>query len=303
MEAERESTHPENIFGEESNKKTSVIIPTVNRPDQIYKLAISLIALDSLEELIIVDQSEEGNRKLEALSQEDQRIRIIKSSRKGSPYAKNLGAKFAEGKILIFLDDDVEIHGDIISAHLKAYKNSNIGAVGGKVIEKPEKIFPDSWVGKVKLWSFIVRGHFNSNKRQFIDTAVSCNMSIRKSLFDLLGGFDEGFKGNAIFEETDLCLRLKKEGYKILFEPLAIITHHKVPFGGNRVDRLSFYFWLIANNLRLFLKNFPSPILPFFLFLQIIRLIKKALQEKDFNILKVGIKGICYALKNRPQKI
>jgi GT2 family glycosyltransferase len=291
------------VLDKKEKKKASVIIPTLNRPEQVYQLANSLMLLNSLEELIIVDQSPEPNLKLEILSQKDQRIRIIRSAKKGSPHAKNIGAKEAEGEILIFLDDDVEIHGDIISAHLKAYLESNIGAVGGRVIEKPEKIFPDSWVGKVRLWSFIVRGHFNSNKRQFIDTTQSCNMSIRKDLFDLLRGFDEGFKGNAIFEETDLCLRLKSQGYKILFEPLASVTHHKAPFGGNRVDRLNFYFWLFANNLRLFLKNFPSPFLPFFLFLQSLRLIKKTFQEKDLNILKVGGKGLCYALKNRPPKI
>jgi len=290
------------VLDKKEKKKASVIIPTLNRPEQVYQLANSLMLLNSLEELIIVDQSPEPNLKLETLSQKDPRIKIIRSARKGSPHAKNIGAKEAEGDILIFLDDDVEVHGDIINAHIKAYSDPSIGAVGGRVKEEYVKKIPCRYVGKVRLLSVRVWGHYDCKKRQFIDTTPGGNMSIRKELFQNLGGFDEGFLGNAFFEETDLCLRLKKRGYKILFEPDALISHFRVAFGGNRVDQINFYFWFFANNTRLFLKLYSHFLFPFYFFLQTLRIIKLTLKNRSFGFFKAGIKGLCYSIKNNPSK-
>jgi GT2 family glycosyltransferase len=50
-------------------------------------------------------------------------------------------------------------------------------------------------------------------------------MMIRRSLFDQLGGFDEGFPVD--FNDVDLCLRLRERGYLIVYTPLALLYHHE----------------------------------------------------------------------------
>jgi len=62
-------------------------------------------------------------------------------------------------------------------------------------------------------------------------------MLIRKSAFDGAGGFDERFF--VYHEEVDLCLRLSKDSWRILFEPRAIVLHHDALATGYRTNRLA----------------------------------------------------------------
>ncbi len=51
----------------------------------------------------------------------------------------------------------------------------------------------------------------------------SANMSIRRKAFDKAGGYDFFF--SEAIEEADLTLRVKKKGYKVVYEPSVKITH------------------------------------------------------------------------------
>ena len=54
-------------------------------------------------------------------------------------------------------------------------------------------------------------------------------MMIRRHVFQDMGGFDEQFK--VAFNDVDLCLRLRKRGYLILYHPLALLYHHECAAG------------------------------------------------------------------------
>jgi len=67
--------------------------------------------------------------------------------------------------------------------------------------------------------------------RQEIDLLTTTNMGIRKSALEKLGGFDENFNFN--HADGDLFLRLKKSGYKLIFNP-KIRVKHLVRIGPSR---------------------------------------------------------------------
>ena len=71
---------------------------------------------------------------------------------------------------------------------------------------------------------------------------------------------DEQFTGNAIRLESDLSLRAKKLGYKILFEPTAVVIHHRAPTGGARKSegRLQWYLDYFSNETYFYLKHRPK---------------------------------------------
>jgi hypothetical protein len=50
-------------------------------------------------------------------------------------------------------------------------------------------------------------------------------MVMRRSTFDELGGFDENLK--VAFNDVDLCLRIQRSGYRILWTPYAELLHHE----------------------------------------------------------------------------
>ena len=60
------------------------------------------------------------------------------------------------------------------------------------------------------------------------------NFSVRREKALMIGGFDENFIGDAYRFETEFCLRLIRNGGKILFEPGASIRHLQVQMGGTR---------------------------------------------------------------------
>src|SRR5204863_7374526 len=59
-------------------------------------------------------------------------------------------------------------------------------------------------------------------------------LATRRSLLELIGGFDERFKLD--FNDIDLCLRLRMLGYRIVYTPFAELTHYEK---GSRGDSVS----------------------------------------------------------------
>ena len=59
-----------------------------------------------------------------------------------------------------------------------------------------------------------------------MDYVTGAAYAVRRTLFKELNGLDMDYFP-AYFEETDLCVRARKKGYKILYIPKAIIIHYE----------------------------------------------------------------------------
>ena len=145
----------------------------------------------------------------------------------------------------------------LISAHAANYSDFSLAGVCGRVITAGRKIEPNfKKVGKIYPWG-LVAGGFSSKIRQEIGNVIGCNVSWRKGILEKVGGFDENFIGNALREESDLALRIKKRGWKIVFDPKAELTHVRAPTGGCRKneDRIKWYRDFFRNETYFFLKH------------------------------------------------
>lgn len=82
-------------------------------------------------------------------------------------------------------------------------------------------------------------------------------MSLKKELYKKIGGYKNIYGGNAHLEETDFSLRVKRAGYKIIFEPKAIIRHLRYQSGGNRTkDIYNLRYWITHNYIIFMLENY-----------------------------------------------
>ncbi len=255
---------------------TSIIIPTFHRFEALKQMLVSLKPeLKADIEVIIIEQSRE-NDNIDKKQRIKELRKIINSKnliyllihKIGMTHANNIGVRKARGKFLIFFDDDIKIHKDCIGNLLVNFTDASVGAVGGRVItvgQREEATRIDT--GKISLLGSFSDG-YSSTIRQEIDTVVGCNWAIRKDLFDELNGFDEQFTSFGIREESDLCLRIKKKGLKIIFEPRAVVTHERISTGGGRKSegRLAWYFHYFSNETYFFLKHRLKILLPIFLF-------------------------------------
>lgn len=218
------------------DKKVSIVIPTYDRPGLAEKLA----------------------QKIKMFHGNQFEVIVIKSTGNTSS-AKNQGIKKTTGEIIVFFDDDVEITKDTIPFHIKAYEDSQVIGVSGRVINDGETIpkKTDAETGKTNFLATKFVYRFWSAKKQNVDFVYGCNMSFRKKVLQKIGGFDEKFP--KIFEEVDLSKRIKKFG-KILFEPRALVFHHKAKYGGIRPEeRLNKQKLVFENYGRYLAKNVPFP--------------------------------------------
>ncbi len=278
--------------------KTSIIIPTYNRGKLLCNTLTNLIGqLPTDGEIVVVDQSDEVCSELmEIAKNHSTQIHYYKIFVKGLPHARNYGLRRAMGEIIIFCDDDVIPGPNFIGNHLQNYLEKDVGGVGGRIILHGSQSHDNSnhskVIGKVRWWDADLIDNFDATERAYIDHVQGCNMSFRKEALIKAGGFDERFGGSAHLEETDLCLRIRKAGYKIVFDPKAELIHLKDIKGGCRAENYKqWFYWYGHNNMLFFLKNFCRYLFPAFVTSSVIRLILSTCKRRNPMIIAWGISG------------
>lgn len=218
--------------------KTTIVIPTYNRPGLALSLAKQIRKYDKNAEIIVVDQSEKGEsgRDLKKLN-----VNYLKNSQVNTAVAKNIGIEESTGEIVIFFDDDVEITSETISSHELEYKDKKVFGVAGRVINDGEEVpgNTDVETGKTNRFLTAFTINFWGTRKQEVQFPYGCNMSFRKSALIEVGGFDNHITPPG-FEEYDLGLRVSKIG-KQIFSPKALVYHHRAKVGGNRLSKDDWY--------------------------------------------------------------
>lgn len=159
-------------------------------------------------------------------------------------YAKscNIGSKYAKGKYLIFLNADCEVTENWIYPMINLLKkDKKIGIVGNMqikddILESAGSEWNWEWksflhIGKSTFENQLLKLPFNKNKIpeklknvEEREMVTGCCFAMPSNIFYDLGGFDEEFLVG-YWEDSDLCLRVRNSGYKILFQPQSIIYH------------------------------------------------------------------------------
>lgn len=116
----------------------SIVIPTFHRPD-LLRAAIASCYAQTLEqdqklEIIIVDNSSDGDAATVCRSLDRGHLRYVHEPRPGLAFARNRGIEEATGDYLAFLDDDEEAETDWINQLSTAFHESGADIVCGKVV-------------------------------------------------------------------------------------------------------------------------------------------------------------------------
>ncbi len=219
--------------------KVSVIIPTRNRY-HLLKTTVEGILKEtdySNLELIIVDN---GSDEIEILKyfeylKQNNSAKIIHHS-KPFNYSElnNLAVEHASGEILAFLNNDLKIiHADWLKEMLSHALRPQIGAVGAKLYYANDTL---QHAGVI-LGLGGLAGHALKNvpreaqsyqwkaflTQNYSAVTAACLM-MRKAVFKEIKGFDAKDLKVA-FNDVDLCLKLRKQGYKIVWTPHAQLYH------------------------------------------------------------------------------
>ncbi|GMU65505.1 MAG: hypothetical protein AMXMBFR36_17790 [Acidobacteriota bacterium] len=209
--------------------EVSVVIPTFGREDVLVRTLEGLgPQVTPRHELIVVDQSEshaaETIRALESMVAASS-IRWIRLSKPSIPGAMNRGLLEARGRIVLFLDDDIEPQPDLLQAHADSHRGSDDSKiVAGQVLQ------PGEVAEELRGAQF----SFRSSIAQQVDEFMGGNFSVPRRFAIEVGGFDESFRGAAYRFEAEFSIRAQRAGSSIRFEPRAGVRHLRAPAGGTR---------------------------------------------------------------------
>lgn len=185
--------------------------------------------------------------------------------------ASNIGAAMAVGEYLIFLNNDtVPLPGWYQPLIDDFSRFSKIAATGPLLLYPKSEPFGHTiqHLGVV-VSPFLKVGHLYegipadsplARKRRFFQIITGACMAIPRKLFIAVGLFDEKFING--FEDVDLCLRLRQQGYRMTVNPKAKVIHHKSQTPGRHQHEEANSRYLLQKCQNMFIPNWFDNINP-----------------------------------------
>lgn len=224
--------------------RLSIIVCTCNRKNlaltALAHIRRQTLAYNQFEVIVVDNGSSDGTSgavrayvsagSLEQRRPEDRwRVRIQNEPRHGLAYARNTGLSVASGEIAVFLDDDTLADSTYLERLLRTYDETGADAVGGRVELRWEATRP-YWLTDDLL---DILGYFApASIRTPLPTAMafsSCAFSARVAILRAIGLYSPLLYKRSIVpahtEIVDLCQRLRAAGYKLWYEPEALVIH------------------------------------------------------------------------------
>ncbi len=210
----------------------TVIIPTYNRKDILKKCLNALFNQtypQSDYEIIVVDDgSTDGIEKVvkSLINVSSCRLRYLRQKHKGPATARNLGIKNANGKIILFIGDDIIATPNMLREHMEFHKRytSQSIAILGYVTWPPDAVITPFmeylYESGVQFGYSSIDDCLNVSYYYFYTSNISLN---RQFLLNY-GLFDEDFPF-AAWEDIELGYRLTRQNLRILYNPQAIAYH------------------------------------------------------------------------------
>ena len=228
------------IYPIREQKKVSIIIPNKDQKEILERCIESIIQKTDYKnyEIIIVENNSTTNEIFEYYKTIEQRenIRVVIWKDKFNYYAiNNFGVRYANGEYLLFLNNDIEvIRENWLSEMLANVQRKEVGIVGAKLL------YPDNMVqhAGVIIGMGGIAGHPLSRHpaddcgyfargiiQQNLNAVTAACMLTKKEVYEKVNGFEE--KLAVAFNDIDLCLKVRKAGYLIVYDSEALLYHHE----------------------------------------------------------------------------
>jgi peptidoglycan/xylan/chitin deacetylase (PgdA/CDA1 family)/GT2 family glycosyltransferase len=254
----------------------SVIVCTYQRRDLVVSTLAALgkqTFTGPFEVVVVVDGSTDGTGAAVRALDVPYPLSVIEQPNAGLSRSRNHGAAAARGELLVFLDDDMEADPRLLEELDRSHRDGADVAFGRLPLHSssPPTILSDA-VGR---WAESVARSLAKQKRPPSGDQIYCGqISMKREVFDAVGGFDVCFAASGTYgnEDLDIGYRIVARGYRVDFNPNAVsrqyyatparvnlrqyrqMGHADVAFARKHPDLTAHLFETIRNETREHLK-------------------------------------------------
>lgn len=223
-----------------SEDKISILIPNKDHVEDLKRCMESIKSRSTYSnyEIIIIENNSKEQATFDYYKtlEEQENIKLVTYQGEFN-YSRinNFGAKHADGKYLLLLNNDTQvITMNWLEAMLMYAQREDVGAVGAKLYYQDMTIQHAGIVIGLGAHRTAGHTHYKINHdnlgymgklcyAQNVSAVTGACLMVKKAVFDEVGGLDESFK--IALNDVDFCLRLREKGYVNVFTPFAELYH------------------------------------------------------------------------------
>lgn len=219
----------------------SIIIPTKNNLHYLRRCITSLLEKTSYPhyEILLMDDHSTDPDVLAYYQEIQKTSPVIHIHKNEGPFnysrVNNQGARYAQGSLLLFLNNDVEItNAEWLDELVRWALLPGVGIAGAKLLYPDELIQHAGIVlGMTGHANHLFAGKPPARSGLFLSSDCCRNVSAvtgacmlaRRDVFDQIGGFNEDLP--LVFNDVEICLRALKHGYRIVYNPASCLIHYE----------------------------------------------------------------------------
>jgi GT2 family glycosyltransferase len=236
-----------------SNPLISYIVATYNRPDDLAESIESILAqrYRPIEVIVVSNSTDDTNELFEEGGRFEESFvhHYHFPERMGVPRARNVGYEYAEGDIIVTIDDDAVFQDPTATDQMLSlfHEHDDIGVLAFQC--------RDFHTDEINSHETPDPPAFDMTRTTQYRTTnfIGVGNAIRRRVLDEVGAYPADFVYG--FEEMDLSFRVHDAGYDILYTPDVVVYHKKSPAA--RMTDVETQERLVENRIKLALRNLP----------------------------------------------
>ena len=229
------------IMKVQGNPKVSVIILNKDHMEDLEKCVVSIEEKTDYPnyEIIVVENNSELPETFAFYEELQRRYSNVKVVTWDGPFnysaINNYGAEYATGDYYLMLNNDIEVISPGWMSEMLGYcQREDVGIVGAKLYYSDDTVQHAGVVVGVGGFAGHVLTRFRKGETGYFGRLVTIQdtsavtaacLMIKKSIYQLIGGFDEEFV--VALNDIDLCLKVRALGQLVVFNPYAELYHYE----------------------------------------------------------------------------
>lgn len=230
----------------------SILICTRDRPEHLQRsmTAIAAQAAGTRAQIVVVDNSDDPTRTAEIAGRFG--AQVLHEPRPGLSRARNAAFAALRGDVVVYVDDDVLVPDGWLPALLTPFADPRVGAVAGNVLPADvatlaPQVFEDyGGLGRGPYLTVFTPAWLRAGRgpAETWRIGATANAAVRGEALRQLGPWLESLgPGNpaGVGEDIEYFYRLLQAGWRIVYQPSAVVQHYHRPDLGSLAVQLRSY--------------------------------------------------------------